>query len=166
MVAVMMLSAVLSAQEPCAVHVRSNEPRIMRLIDAGRVRSKTFSGLLDRLGQSDVIVYIAPKQSHRALGGYLSHRVIAAGPCRYVRVKVELTGSDRLLLAVIAHELQHAIEVAEHPDARDASSVTAMFERIALDGACGMSNCVETLAAINVESAVNDELGARSPSSF
>jgi hypothetical protein len=166
MVAVMMLSAVLAAQEPCAGHVRSTEPRIVRLIDAGRARSETFRALLDRLGQSDVIVYIAPKQSHRALGGYLSHRVIAAGPCRYVRVKVESTGSDRLLLALIAHELQHAVEVAEHPDARDASSVTAMFERIALGSACGMSNCVETLAAIKIQSAVNDELGARSASSF
>jgi len=165
MVAVMMLSAVLAAQEPCAGHVRSNEPRIVRLVDAGRGRSETFRGLLERLEQSDVIVYISPKQTHRALGGFLSHRVIAAGPCRYLQVKVEITGSDRPLLALIAHELQHAVEVAEHPDARDTGSVSAMFERIALNNACGGWNCSETLAAITVQSAVSNELGARSRSS-
>jgi len=165
MVAVMMLSAVLATQDPCAGHVRSHEARIVRLIDAGRERSETFRGLLERLGQSDVIVYIGPKQTHRSLGGFLSHRVVAAGPCRYLRIKVEMFGSDRVLLALLAHELQHALEVAEHPDARDASRGTAMCERISLDNACA-GGCTETLAAIKVQSAVNDELGARSTSSF
>jgi len=160
MVAVMMLLAVLAGQAPCAVHVRTNEPRILRLLDLGRERSDTFRALVERLEKSDVIVYISPKQTHAALGGFLSHRVIAAGPCRYLRVKVRMAGSDRLLLALIAHELQHVAEVAEHPDARDATSVAAMFEKIAVNNGCVESNCAETQAAIAIQLAVSGELGA------
>jgi len=156
----MMLAAALGAQAPCVTHVRSDEPRIVRLIDVGRSQSETFRRLLDRLDESDVIVYIHPKQKHEALGGYLSHKVVVAGGCRYLHVALTMLGADRWLVALLAHELQHVVEVADHPEARDRQSVAAMFELISIKSACAESDCAETKAAQDVQNAVNDELGA------
>jgi len=156
----MMLAAALGAQAPCVTHVRSDEPKIVRLIDAGRAQSETFRRLLDRLDESDVIVYIHPKQTHQALGGFLSHGVVVAGGCRYLHVGMTMLGADRWLIALLAHELQHVVEVADHPEARDRRSVAAMFELMTIKFACGESNCAETQAAQDVQNAVNDELGA------
>ena len=71
-----------------------------------------------------------------------------------------MLGSDRLLLSVLAHELQHAVELSEHPEARDTRAVAAMFDRIGVAHACAEADCAETKAAQDVQDAVNEELGA------
>jgi hypothetical protein len=139
--------------------VRSAEPRLAALIDAGVAQSITFHRLVDTLNNSDVIVYVGPKHKHDALGGFLSHRVVIAGPNRYLQIAVSTFGSDRWILSVLAHELQHAVEVAEHPEARDVQTTAAMFDRIGIRG-CAESDCWETQAAQDVQFAVNEELGA------
>jgi len=92
----------------------------VRLIDAGLSRSTTFRSPVVMLNESDVIVYIEPKLTREALGGYLQHRVVVGGQYRYLRVAVEIAGSERHLVSLLAHELQHALEIAQAPEARDA----------------------------------------------
>jgi hypothetical protein len=59
---------------------------------------------------------------------------------------------------LLAHELQHAIEVAHDPEARDVQSLEQLFTRLAITFGCGGSTCSETQAAKDVEARVSDEL--------
>ncbi len=154
-----------AAQSTSGQHVRSSEPRIQALIKTGQARSVTFRGLLDALDASDVIVYI---ESHVAresrqtvrqnLDAYLLHQVASQGGYRYLRIAVGARGSERRLIAILAHELQHAIEVAQAPAVRDSDDIERMFSALALTFGCGGTTCYETQAAKDVERIVSQEL--------
>jgi hypothetical protein len=70
-------------------------------------------------------------------------------------------GAPNRVIAVLAHELQHAVEVAQAPEARDGESLEQMFSRLAIPSGCGSTNCYETQASKDVEYAVRDELRGR-----
>ena len=161
MLTIMMLSLALTAQGSPERHVRATEQKVLKLIDAGLSRSETFRRLVATLNESDVIVYIEPKLTHQALGGYLAHNVVAQGNHRYLHIAVQTQGSERRLVSLLAHELQHAVEVAQAPEARDAESLERTFSRLAVMFGCGGTTCYETQAAKNVEHIVNEEFAAR-----
>jgi hypothetical protein len=150
----------LAAQTAFVDHVRSTEPRILTLVERGIARSATFRRLIDTLNASDVIVYIEPKRNRCALGGYLTHRVVAGGATRYLRIAVEVHGGDDRLIGLVAHELQHAVEVAQSP-ARTSAAVVLLFERSSAGETCG--GCYETDAAIEIQEAVLGELRVKQP---
>jgi hypothetical protein len=154
----------IAIQDASARHVRSIELKILSLIDAGLSGSATFRGLIATLDESDVIVYVEPKLTRQALGGYLAHNIVAQGQYRYLRIAVEMAGPERRLVSLLAHELQHAVEVAHAPDARDAESLERVFSRLAIKFGCGGTTCFETQAAKDVEYIVNEELAASSRS--
>src|SRR5215831_286714 len=160
MVAMMVLTLVLTAQDPNTSHVRTTEPLVRSLIERGLTRSETFRRLVNTLEQSDVIVYIDPQITRQTLGAYLSHNVVSAGGRRYLHIAVELHGGDIRLVSLLAHELQHAVEVSQDPNARDSEGVDRLFGRLASTRGCGISNCEETEAALNVQAAVDAELKA------
>jgi hypothetical protein len=157
MFTVMILAFATSTQDSSDRHVRATEPRILVLIDAGVSRSATFGRLVATLNDSDVIVYIEPKLKRQALGGYLAHNIVAQGEYRYLHIAVEISGSQRRLVSLLAHELQHAVEVAQTPDVRDAASLERMFSRLAIKFGCGGTTCYETQAAKDVEDIVSRE---------
>jgi PadR family transcriptional regulator PadR len=152
---VMLAATLLSPVSEDSTHVRTMEPRILALIHDGKVRSETFRRLVTTLDASDVIVYLDPKMTRQMLGGYLSHDVGGHGEWRYLRIAVDFQGARN---RVIAHELQHAVEVAQAPEARDTESLERMFSHLAIQGGCGGTTCYETQASRNVEYAVGDEL--------
>src|SRR3954454_5158043 len=129
MVTMMMIALAVTAQDSPQRHIRATEPRILALLDAGISRSPLFRGLVAALDDSDVIVYIEPKLARQNLGGYLRHHVVARGGYRYLRIVIEIQGSESRLIPVLAHELQHAIEIARSPAARDARQMQNVFER-------------------------------------
>jgi PadR family transcriptional regulator len=157
--AVVMLAATLVSQvSEDHTHVRASEPRILEFVETGIRRSLTFRHLVDTLDASDVIVYIEPKQTREELGGYLAHHVTVGGGFRYLRVMIVTQGSENRLISLLAHELQHAVEVAQAPEARDAESLEKMFSRRAMQFGCGGTTCYETQASRDVEDAVRSEL--------
>jgi hypothetical protein len=160
MVSMMVLSAVLMAQDPNTSHVRTTEPKVRSLIEQGLARSESFRRLVNTLNQSDVVVYIDPKITRQTLGAYLSHNVVSTGGRRYLHIAVGLHGGDIRLVALLAHELQHAVEVSQDPDARDSKGVARLFAKLASTRGCGISSCEETEAALDVQAAVDAELKA------
>jgi hypothetical protein len=124
----LILLVILAVPAPAAPtpHVRSTDPRVLALFESGLTRSTTFRSLVLALDRSDVIVYIEPKQARQQLGGHLRHDVVSQGGYRYLRLAVETHGSTRRLVSLLAHELRHAIEVSEAPQARDAESAHAV----------------------------------------
>ena len=159
MVVFMVLALALTTQDSPPLHVRTADSKILALIDAGISGSATFRGLIATLNESDVIVYIAPNLTRNALGGYLAHNIVSQGQHRYLRIAVDTAGTKHRLVSLLAHELQHAVEVAHAPDARDAESLERLFSRLAVEFGCGGTSCFETQAAKDVEHIVNEELG-------
>jgi hypothetical protein len=153
----MMLLAALAGQAASVRHVRASEPHIVALIETGLARSATFRRLVDTLDRSDVIVYVDPKLTRQSLGAYLAHNVVVSGGVRYLHVAIDAHGAEGRLVPLLAHELQHAVEVAADPAVRDPRSVEQLFERLAIQFGCGGTSCTETQAAKDVEVAVSSE---------
>ena len=168
MVAALVLASVINVADkpPLHRHVRSTDGRIRVLIEKGVARSTTFRHLMDVLDASDVIVYFDPKLSRPLLHGYLNHHMTVAGGIRYIRVMADVTGAETRGIAIIAHELQHAVEVANAPEVLDDRSLALLFERAHLQFGCA-GECFETQAAIDVEYTVIAELkAAKGPSTL
>jgi hypothetical protein len=73
----------------------------------------------------------------------MSHTVTVAGAYRIVRIAVGPRRAD-LMIATMAHELTHAIEVLESDDAVEAKSVGLLYQRIGFKVRSGI---YETYAA-------------------
>jgi len=109
--------------------VRAADPRIQSLLVEGRRRSATFASLLFAINRTDVIVYIErvmtlPKDT---LGRLTMVPIPAA---RYLRIQIRGDLSRNEAIALIGHELQHALEVAGDASVRDADGMIALYERI------------------------------------
>ena len=142
-------------------HVRSNDGKVLKLIERGEIRSETFRRLLNELDATDVIVYVEPQSKRRELGGYLVDHITAVGDRRYLRAVVRFPGSDESLIAAVAHELQHAKEIAEASEVRDDDGLRRFFERSGLTFECGAEReCYETQTATDMERAIDGELRA------
>jgi len=140
-------------------HVRSNDGKVLELIERGEIRSETFWHLLDALDGTDVIVYVEPKAKLRGFGGYLVHHITVAGEQRYLRAVVKSPGSVDELTALVAHQLQHAREVAEALGVHDDDGLRRFFERSGQTFDCGDEHeCYETQAANDIQRAVAEEL--------
>lgn len=158
MVVMMVLSAVLAAQDASAHHVRTTDGKVLELLTEGLSRSSTFRRLVEKRDTSDVLVYIDAKTTREALGGYLLHNIIVAGGYRYVHVALDVHGASGRLVPLLAHELQHAVEVAQDASVHDETTMERLFERRAIKFGCGGTTCLETQAAKDVEAAVSKEL--------
>lgn len=156
---VFVFALTFAGNDPSGRHVRSAEARVRALIDEGLSRSPTFRRLVESLDESDVIVYVETRvvPQRLELNGYLLHHIAAPGRHRYLRIVVSAEGRDQQLIGVLAHELQHAREVAQAPDARNDKSLEALFSRIGLCPGC-VVGVYETAAAISLEAAVMKEL--------
>jgi hypothetical protein len=111
-------------------HVRGVGPHMTKVIAEGLRRSGTFAQLVLALNRSDVIVYI---ETGRGLPTTISGRMLlAAGPDgqRYLRIQVAGVTRSNELIALVGHELRHALEVAESPEVRDERTLIALYERI------------------------------------
>jgi hypothetical protein len=108
--------------------VRAVDSRTSAALTDGVRRSPTFASLIATINRSDVIVYI---ESVHTLPSMIAGRMILASTgssVRYVRIQV----SERLvledLISTIGHELQHAVEVAEHADVRTGGATLYRYD--------------------------------------
>jgi len=95
--------------------VRPHDARSATLLLEGMARSATMRHIVDRLEESDVIVYITMQPGlNRQLSGRLVW-VTAVKNFRYVRISLNPELSGETGIAVLGHELQHALEVGGAP---------------------------------------------------
>ena len=139
-------------------HVRTTDRHVQKLLRVGVTRSPTFASLISHLNESDVIVYIEPVST---LPSTLAGRLLLmpmANNQRYLRIQVALGGSPDELVALIGHELRHAVEIADAPDVRNESALVKLYERIGMRGS--FAHCYETDAARVTARTVRKELTA------
>jgi hypothetical protein len=146
--------------------VRSSDPYISRLLAEGRARSGTFARLVETISGTDGIVYVEPGECPVAgMRGCLLHVLNATAEARYLRITVDTSEPAATLIPVIGHELQHAIEVLQHPGIRTGLDIlnfyrsvdTQILNRIKANSG---SRAYETIGAVEVGDAVRDDLSA------
>ncbi|MNC84833.1 hypothetical protein D3C83_04010 [compost metagenome] len=120
-------------------------------------RSATFRRLCTELGHRDVVVQVLTGRTQHRARASLLHRITVAGDVRYLFVVIDPNGAARRVIATLAHELQHAIEVARETEVGRSIPVDRFFMQIA-NVRCGEANCFETSAAIRVQHEVLREL--------
>jgi hypothetical protein len=110
--------------------IRPLDARLLALVERGMRTSPTFRALAARLEQSDVVVYLESDVSGPPrIAGRLTF-VSAAGGRRYVVVRLRPLPSTLDEVALLAHELQHAVEIAERPSIVDTASMEREYRRI------------------------------------
>lgn len=111
-------------------HVRATDPLLRAWITNGGAESATLKSLIDELVASDIIVHVV-MVDHLSSGveGQL-YFVTKTPTARYLRIEVTRMGGRADMIALLAHELQHAVEVAHSPSVRDAESLATFYLRI------------------------------------
>jgi hypothetical protein len=149
----------LSTEQSARRHVRTTEPEVQILLDKARDRSTTFRLLVAALNDSDVIVYIETSVTRAdRLRGHLVNQIVVQGPHRYVRMRLNPNLAEEPKIGVIAHELQHALEIARAPEVGRSEDIDELFRRIGFTIGTLCGDCYETATAREVERTVRAEL--------
>jgi hypothetical protein len=128
-------------------HVRSASPLVRALIDEAVVSSPTVSDLLARIEESDTIVYVEFTGSPDVPRART--KLAASTPdVRFLRISINLLVPPWDRVPLLAHELQHAAEIAGATDARDEDGLRRLYDRI---GVRAKRDQYETAAARDAE---------------
>lgn len=151
------VDAARPAVDPLIPRVRGVTPKMQKLIAEGVRRSTTFRSLVEAIDKSDLVVYLEATSS---LPSGLDGRMMfltSAGGVRYLHAQITSTLGIDELIAIAGHELQHALEVAAHPEVRDGASLAKLYERIGIQGV--RRDRYDTNAAQSTGKRVRAELG-------
>ncbi len=144
--AIVLPAAAAGAPQQHRGHLRPQTPAAAELVDRAIAHVPEVAALVRTLDDSDIYVYV----TEAAVGG-------PGDPPAYIRFLTRTAGRRLLLvridrwtilpddrMAVLAHELQHAVEIAANPEVRDAQAMADLYRRIGWQGKHG---CFETDAA-------------------
>jgi hypothetical protein len=147
----------IAALESPLRHVRSQDRSVQYLLKRGFTQSVTFRNLMARIEETDIIVYV--EQVPRLPGALEGRMMIlpSAHGQRYVRIQIALRGSPDDSVAVLGHELQHALEVGQEPWVYDQATLAELYQRIGI-GSIGGPHVYDTRAAQEVGRIVRREL--------
>lgn len=108
------------------------------LLDDAFARSAIVRGLVEDLASSDVIVHV---DLGRPAGGVAGSTIFvtATEHARYLRVTLDTMTPPHDLIPFLAHELEHTLEIARHPEVRDAAGMRRLYGRIGLNARALMS---------------------------
>jgi len=140
-------------------HVRAFDPALRGLLDEGIERSVTFHRLVQRIDETDGIVYVESGTcSIGAAMGCLMLAVREAGHTRYLSIHLPPRQHRRdTYIALTGHELQHASEVLTARWVRNSADAYALFIRI---GSAESIRSFETAEAQRVGALIAQELAA------
>jgi hypothetical protein len=109
--------------------VRPMHKRVEALLSTGMDRSATFRQLVQRIEGSDVIVYVEARHDLRDGVGGSMRFVTRSATDRFVRILLNARHSNPTLVALLGHELQHVVEVAEHDEVQSADDLRDFYRR-------------------------------------
>ena len=139
--------------------LRPQSAYVAALLKAGIARSATMRSLVDRIEAGNVIVYIAVNPLLKSnLSGGLTW-MTSAGAFRFVRASISRDLTPDQMIATLAHELQHAAEVAEDESVISEPTLVAMYRRIGVPSRA-VAPGFETVAAQEMGFQVRRELTA------
>lgn len=111
-------------------HVRTTDPSLRALIREAVAGSPAIRTLVARLERSDVIVYVTREYVMPSLlEGHVTFMATSGG-VRYLNIRLAWDRPPRRLVSTLAHELQHAVEIADAPWVVDEASMAREYERV------------------------------------
>ena len=144
--------------------IRSADPQLRSLLIEGCRQSPTLRRLADDIGRTDGFVYLTTGACHlRAVRGCLLHTITDTGSARYLWIRISANTDWKELVATMAHELVHALEVLSQSHIRSERDLLEWY-RSGTSQAYGTTTLAspfrtfETTAAIEVGTAVRSEL--------
>src|SRR5437773_5391709 len=141
--------------------VRAESADIAALLDEGASRSATVRSLIEEIEQSNVIVYVRtrlfPSQVLDGRIGFLG----TTPTTRFLAIELACIRTRDHQIATLAHELQHAAEIARAPWVVDAPTLARYYSQIGgrVDAEAGVRT-FETDAARIVAARVRHEIWA------
>lgn len=110
-------------------HLRPLDPLVQEWFRIGEANSRTFGALLERLAASDVIVHVVLVDQIK--GGAQGQLLFATSTAtaRFLRIELRSGGTTTEMVALLAHELQHAVEVANAPYVRNSQAMATLYLR-------------------------------------
>lgn len=135
------------------------DPQLRSLLEAGLRVSATMRRLVAELEESDLIVHVIGGHSRSdGTSGALMF-VTGVGSHRFVRISVDDRLGPTRLVALLGHELQHAVEVSRAQWVIDQPSFGRLYEHIGIRSCHGALHvCYETDAARVATQLVLNEL--------
>jgi hypothetical protein len=131
MLLVLALAAGVFTDDPTRPRIRALDPSTQLLLDRARVASPTVAALVTALEQRDVVVYLRPALGARGQLTFLSY----GEPLTYVQIRIDVRQREPQRIATLAHELTHALEVAEAcPAVRSEADLAALYRVIGRAG--------------------------------
>jgi hypothetical protein len=143
-------------------NIRIVDRELNTLFEVGLELSPTLAALVTELNAASILVFAdCSMQMPSRIGARLT-LLTSVGDTRYVRVAVDCSLQSRRQIALLAHEIQHALEIAGRPDVLDEDDMESLYEQIGFTTLKDHTHTrVETAAAINVQERVDVELGGR-----
>ncbi|MGD9904042.1 MAG: hypothetical protein AB7U83_11280 [Vicinamibacterales bacterium] len=142
---------------PAYARLRPQSARIAAWIERGLAASDTFRDLVEQIERRDVIVFLdIDPRLNRGLSAGLTWMATTPS-ARLVRASFRPDLPAREAVAMLAHELQHVLEVAEHPEVQSAETLAGLYARIG-NRSSPAGRSWDTLAALRAGDQVRREL--------
>jgi hypothetical protein len=110
--------------------IRTTDRRLRMLLEDGVRTSPTLRALVERLQTSNVVVYLrCDGVTENPTDGRLTF-VSSVGGYRYIVIRMTRLLSPERQIALMAHELQHAVEIADAREVVDSESLLREYQRI------------------------------------
>jgi len=110
--------------------LRPQGDRVAFWLREARRRSPTVRRLVERIEQGDVIVYLDISRNLSPNTAACLTWMAAATSHRLVRASFRMDLGLNDAIAMLAHELQHVVEVVEHQEVRSNETLLALYTRI------------------------------------
>jgi hypothetical protein len=139
--------------------VRTLDTRIAALLKSGLERSGLLRDIVDKIDAGDIVVYLGldPTMKKKGLAGRLTFTG-SAGKYRYMRALINPDMPAEQIIASVAHELHHVLEVIASPDVRSENELRDLYKRIGRENRAMSGSGWETDAAQRVGYDVRREL--------
>ena len=109
-------------------HVRSGEASIRVLLRNGYERSATFRMLVDDIDSRPGVVYVASTiRLSRHMDGALLHKLGGSPDVPILRVLIRTGIAGDYAIGILAHELQHVLEVLRAGSPADSAAMATLF---------------------------------------
>jgi hypothetical protein len=140
-----------------AARLRPQSPRVAAWIARGLQRSPTMRALADQVERGDVVVYVEIAfRLDPGMAACVTWMASVPG-ARYLRVSVRPNLREADAIAMLAHELQHVVEVIDNPQVRSGADLAALYDRIGHRTGGGGSTW-DTVAALRAGDLTRTEL--------
>ena len=135
--------------------LRPASPAARRMIEDAAASSETVRRLMNSIDRSDLIVYVQLTGSPGVQTAATTW-VATTTEGRYLRVLINVGTPRWSLVPLLAHELQHVVEIAADPGVRGYDGIRMLYARIGTANAD--ADRFETETARQVEAAVRNEV--------